>query len=179
MIKGNISHHGGERIYPADPARRASIDRWLDWLLATVIPHDIPVFWGTVRTPPEKQDKPAIAAALEKLSAAFGVLEAQLAGQPFLTGGRYVLADLILGIYAHRYLANPFTQRPDQPGLTAWYERMRALPVYKKHVDLDGFPVVSSDKVSDAALQEAAYLIEQMLAGRDDVRKAFDNLFKK
>lgn len=128
--------YGGERIYPADPALRASIDRWLDWLLGMLIPHDIPVFWGTVRTPLEKQDKAAIAEALKKLSSAFDVLDAQLAGKLFLTGNQYVLADLILGIYAHRYIANPFTQRPDQPNVKAWYERMRALPVYKKHVDL-------------------------------------------
>jgi hypothetical protein len=45
-------------------------------------------------------------------------------------------------------------------------------PFYKKHIDLQGFPLLSSEKVSDAALQEAAYLIDQMLAGRDDVRRA-------
>jgi alpha-glucosidase len=45
-------------------------------------------------------------------------------------------------------------------------------PFYKKHVDLAGFPLLSSEKVSDAALHEAAYLISQMLAGRDDVRQA-------
>jgi alpha-glucosidase len=45
-------------------------------------------------------------------------------------------------------------------------------PFYKKHIDLRGFPLLSSEKVSDEALQEAAYLIEQMLAGRDDVRGA-------
>lgn len=43
---------------------------------------------------------------------------------------------------------------------------------YEKHVDLQGFPLLSSGKVSDAALLEAAYLIEQMLGGRDDVRQA-------
>jgi hypothetical protein len=45
-------------------------------------------------------------------------------------------------------------------------------PFYKKHIDLKGFPVLSSEKVSDEALREEAYLIEQMLAGRDDIRKA-------
>jgi len=33
----------------------------------------------------------------------------------------------------------------------------------KKHVDLQGFPLLSSEKVSDAALQEAAYLITPRL----------------
>src|SRR3954469_17727771 len=45
-------------------------------------------------------------------------------------------------------------------------------PFYGKHIDLDGFPVLASAKVSDAGVIEAAYLIEKMLAGRDDVRKA-------
>jgi len=127
--------YGGEAIYPADPAARAGIDRWLDWLLSTVIPLDVPVFWGTIRTPPEKQDKAAIAEAAKKLGAAFGILDAQLSGKKFLGGERYMLSDLILGIFAHRYLANPHIERPDQPNLKAWYERMRVLPVYKKHVD--------------------------------------------
>src|SRR4051812_21002331 len=45
-------------------------------------------------------------------------------------------------------------------------------PFYARHLDLDGFPVLSSAKVSDAGLVEAAYLINRMLAGRDDVRRA-------
>ena len=45
-------------------------------------------------------------------------------------------------------------------------------PFYKKYVSVQGFPVVGSAKVSDAAMREAAYLINQMLINRDDVRKA-------
>ncbi len=42
-------------------------------------------------------------------------------------------------------------------------------PFYKKCVLVDGLPVVSSEKVSDYALKEAAYLIGRMLEGRKDV----------
>ncbi|MBC8352175.1 MAG: hypothetical protein H8E66_09300 [Planctomycetes bacterium] len=45
-------------------------------------------------------------------------------------------------------------------------------PFYEKHLSASGFPVLSSAKVSDAALQEAAYLIDQMLQGREDIRLA-------
>src|SRR5438552_13756141 len=44
-------------------------------------------------------------------------------------------------------------------------------PFYQKHVDLDGLPILSSAKVSDAGLLEAAYLIKHMLAERPDVLK--------
>jgi hypothetical protein len=43
---------------------------------------------------------------------------------------------------------------------------------YEKHVDAHGYPVVSSGKVNDYALKEAAYLVDLMLANRPDVRKA-------
>lgn len=43
---------------------------------------------------------------------------------------------------------------------------------YRKHVSASGYPVVSSAKVSDYALKEAAYLIDMMLVKRPDVRKA-------
>ena len=45
-------------------------------------------------------------------------------------------------------------------------------PFYKKHVSASGFPVVSSEKVNDFALLEAAYLIDMMLRHRPDVRDA-------
>lgn len=44
-------------------------------------------------------------------------------------------------------------------------------PFYKKHVSAGGFPIVSGEKVSDFALLEARYLIDNMLDGREDIRK--------
>jgi photosystem II stability/assembly factor-like uncharacterized protein len=43
---------------------------------------------------------------------------------------------------------------------------------YKKHLDLGGLPILSSEKVSDKAIEEAAYLIRQMLSNRDDILQA-------
>jgi len=45
-------------------------------------------------------------------------------------------------------------------------------PFYKKYVSARGFPVIGSEKVSDYALLEAAYLINHMLLDRPDVRDA-------
>ena len=42
-------------------------------------------------------------------------------------------------------------------------------PFYKKCIELDGLPIVSSEKASDYALKEAAYLVGRMLEGRRDV----------
>ncbi|MEZ5302708.1 MAG: hypothetical protein R3F11_19035 [Verrucomicrobiales bacterium] len=48
-------------------------------------------------------------------------------------------------------------------------EKFGLKPFYKKHLMAGEMPIVASDKVADAALREAAYLIRQMLEGRDDV----------
>ncbi len=37
-------------------------------------------------------------------------------------------------------------------------------PFYQKHLSLDGFPILGSAKVDDAALREAAWIVRQMLA---------------
>jgi len=47
--------------------------------------------------------------------------------------------------------------------------RRKLDPFYKKHVTADGLLIVSSAKVSDYALKEAAYLVQKMLATRPDV----------
>ena len=43
---------------------------------------------------------------------------------------------------------------------------------YKKHLDYKGFSILSSAKVSDEALLEARYLIDQLLCDREDILKA-------
>ncbi len=46
-------------------------------------------------------------------------------------------------------------------------------PFYRKAVSLAGdFPVVGSEKVSDAALLEAAHIVNSMLDGREDILRA-------
>lgn len=42
---------------------------------------------------------------------------------------------------------------------------------YKKYIDANGIPVVSSEKVSDEALMRSRRVIMQMLSKRDDIRK--------
>ena len=45
-------------------------------------------------------------------------------------------------------------------------------PFYKKYTLVGALPIVSSDKPSDFALLEAAYVIRNMLDGRDDILQA-------
>jgi hypothetical protein len=61
---------------------------------------------------------------------------------------------------------------PETYPVTTPPESLKLDPFYEKYVDANGYPIVSSGKVNDYALKEAAYLIDMMLAQRPDVRKA-------
>lgn len=70
----------------------------------------------------------------------------------------------------------PDKAAPREQGVTEVPKELRDSlkldPFYQKYFDAKGIPVLSSAKVSDKALVEAAYLINEMLAGRDDIRQA-------
>ena len=51
-------------------------------------------------------------------------------------------------------------------------DRLELSDFYKKFVSAGGIPIVSSEQVSDYALLEAAYLLDCMLVGREDIREA-------
>ncbi len=126
---------GGEAIYPKEPKARAGVDRWLDWQLAHLAAVEVPVFWSTIRTPVEKQDKALIAENVKKLAAVFQIVEDRLADRPYLEGDSATLADLVLGIFSFRYLKNSFIERPATPRMEAWTEKLRVRPSYQKWVD--------------------------------------------
>jgi hypothetical protein len=63
-------------------------------------------------------------------------------------------------------------ERRPGPVPGAMRETFDLAPFYVRAIDADGLPVVGSAKVSDAALREAAFLIDRMLRGRDDIRRA-------
>jgi glutathione S-transferase len=128
--------YGGEALYPPDPAARANVDRWLDWQLTTVIPLDVPVFWGTIRTPPEKRDQAAIAANAQKLSGVWKILDDQLVARAYAASNQLSLADIALGPLAYRFYANPFISPAPLAHVAAWLDRLRQRPPFKKYVEV-------------------------------------------
>ena len=96
-------------------------------------------------------------------SLASGLLAAAVATSSHQAGAQSVPADPppkpLVGDYA-AFAVGPLPE-------TLPYDRT----FYKKHVDAHGIPVISSDKVPDAALLVARDIVIYMLAGRPDLRK--------
>lgn len=79
---------------------------------------------------------------------------------------------LLICMIALSSCATQMTQRDMPLRVTAVPPNLKLDPFYKKYVEADGYPVVSSGRVSNYALLEAGYLVNMMLAKRPDVRKA-------
>jgi glutathione S-transferase len=90
--------HGAGRFWPADPAARAPIDGWMDWLQTALQPAFLTgVFWGWYRTPEAQRDGPAVARALERTHCCLARVEERLEGRPFMAGEALSLADIPIG----------------------------------------------------------------------------------
>jgi glutathione S-transferase len=121
------------KLWPQDPARRADADRWMDWQLGALWPALRPLFWGLVRTPPEKRDLNAIEAARLQSAELFQILDGALAGSEFAAGAEFSVGDIALGVAAQRWMALPI-ERPSLPSLEAWYFRLCQRPAFQKNV---------------------------------------------
>ena len=118
--------------YPATSRLRAHTDAWLD-LQQTLLTGPLNrVFIGLVRTPSEKRDPAAIAAAALETGRVWTIVEAGLAGCDFLGGAQPSIADVAFGPSLHRWFMLPI-DRPELPMLRAWYHRLLTRPAYAKH----------------------------------------------
>ncbi len=128
----------GNTLYPVDPAARASADRWMDWQLSTLSPAERNLFWGMVRTPPDKRDVSAITAAAKAAGECWAMLDAHIArnGGPFVDGAAMTIADIVLGCYARRWFGEEVRVdgMPHFPNLAAWYATIGKRPGFVRWV---------------------------------------------
>jgi glutathione S-transferase len=94
------------------------------------------VFWGLIRTPPEKRDAKAIEAGAKRSAELIGnVLEKTLETRPYVTGGAFTMGDIPVGCEVQRWMRVPI-ERPPMPAVEAWFERLRARPAFARIVDV-------------------------------------------
>jgi glutathione S-transferase len=115
-------------LYPADPQARASADRWMDWQLSTLSPAERNLFWGLVRTAPDKRDMGAVTAAMKAAATCWAMVDSHIArhGGPYLDGAQMTIADVVLGCYARRWFGDEVRVdgMPPFPELASWYAKV-------------------------------------------------------
>ncbi|MDH3474223.1 MAG: glutathione S-transferase family protein [Rhodospirillales bacterium] len=125
--------YGAGRLSPATPEGRAEADRWMCWEQSTLTPAVWPVYFSMVRMPEKKRDPEVLARDIEAAVETLEILDRHLAGRAHVAGAEFSLGDIPAGIWTHRWFALPI-ERPAQPNLEAWYERLKERAAYRKHV---------------------------------------------
>ncbi|HUB47476.1 MAG TPA: glutathione S-transferase [Acetobacteraceae bacterium] len=127
------AHAPQSSLWPQDPQARANVDRWMDAQQTQLNRPMGVVFWGLVRTPPDKRDPAAIAQGVADAAKAYGLIEPELAKHAYIAGPAFTLADIPWGVHAHRWFNMDF-DRPPLPHVRAWYDRLCERPAYRQHI---------------------------------------------
>jgi len=120
-------------LEPADLRMRANASKWMDWQLAVLGPAITPVFWGLIRTAPEKRDHAVIEEGKKKTTAAMQMMDEQLGKTAYLAGDAFSYGDIPVGIMAYRY-RQLVPERPALANFERWYAAIAARPAFKAQV---------------------------------------------
>ncbi len=122
----------GTAFVPTDPWERAKVLQWMFFEQYSHEPHiAVARFWLHVLGAPPSEE-----ALLEKQRLGYLALDALdggLAGQEFLVGNRYSIADIALYAYTHVAKDGGF-DLARYPAISGWLERVAAQP---DHVTID------------------------------------------
>jgi len=124
---------GNIKLEPSDLRTRANAQRWMDWQLSVANAAIFPVFWGLIRTPPEKRDPKSIEDGKAKCFAAAKIMDEQLAKTRFMAGDEFSYGDIPVGPFIYRYF-RLVPDHPPLPNVERWYGEISARPAFKKNV---------------------------------------------
>jgi glutathione S-transferase len=134
IVRYLAAKHSAGQLWPTDLRRRADAERWMDWTFTFQKEFQRPIFWPLVRNPPEKRDLNAIEAARQTCIGLLATPEATLSTREYLAGESFTMADIPLACHVQLWMRLPL-ERPPQPNLEAWFDRLGARPAFKRIVD--------------------------------------------
>lgn len=132
ILRYLAARYGGPAFWPAEAAARAVGDKWMDWVFSYADAQR-DAFINLVRRPPAERDL----AAMDRSARASGKMmqrvEAALGESEWLSGARFGLGDIPMGVYAHTYFTLDI-ERQRLPRVEGWYQRLITRPGYAANV---------------------------------------------
>ena len=111
----------------ATAPERSMVERWMDWLLASLNTPYVAVFKDAKKAPQERAAD--FAAQHADLLAQLKILDDHIAGREWFALDRFTIADIALGPIVKRCLEFPI-ERPAYPGLERWQAAIDARPAF-------------------------------------------------
>lgn len=133
IVRYLCAKHSAGTLWPTDLRTRADAERWMDWAFSFQGAMRN-VFWGLIRTPPEKRDTKAIEDGCKKSAELAGMLDKVLSDRPYVAGAVFTMGDIPIGCEVQRWMRVAI-ERPSFPHLQAWFERLGQRPSFRQHVD--------------------------------------------
>lgn len=133
IVRYLAATYGADTLCPASVQVRADADRWMDWATSTMNPVMTPLFWGLIRTLPEKRDDAALDKLRLQMEDVMQILDNQLAARPYLAGDTFTMGDIPAGCFAQRWLALPMAHG-DHPHVAGWIDRLAQRHGFVAHV---------------------------------------------
>jgi glutathione S-transferase len=133
IVRYLAAKHANRTLEPADLRTRALAHKWMDWQLSVMGPAITPVFWGLIRTPPEKRDANAIAAGKVRTIEAAQLLDGQLGKTSYVAGDAFSYGDIPVGVMTYRYV-QLIPERPPTPHLDRWYAAISSREAFKDQI---------------------------------------------
>ena len=119
-------------LLPTAPAARAIVEQWMDWQATDLTSAARYAFMGLVRENRAYRDPNAIQASVASWNRHMAILEDQLqCTEAYATGDSFTLADIVLGLSAHRWFLTPVA-RPSLPAVESYYARLTQRPGFRK-----------------------------------------------
>ena len=122
-----------EPLFGDDLETFASASRWMDWEGNMFLPHQHTLVMHLVRLPPEERDPAQVEGARQALLRPLKIIDSQLAKTLFISGERFTMGDIPIGIRVHRWFLFDL-ETPDFPNLSRWYEVIRQRPGFLQHI---------------------------------------------
>ena len=124
-------------LLPDDPRQRALVEQWMDWQATELNTSWRYAFLALVRRHPDYTQARDIAESLVSWHRHIRMLDDHFArGGQFVTGEFFTLADVVLGLSIHRWVASPI-DRPPMDAVLGYYQRLSVRPAFRAHVDPD------------------------------------------
>ena len=133
IVRYLAAKHKAAALEPADLRVRANAHKWMDWQLSVLGPAIHGLFWGLVRTPPEKRDHADIEDSKQRTIRAAGMLDAQLAKTKYVASDAFSYGDIPAGIQIYRFVSLA-KDRPKMANLDRWFAAISARPAFKEHI---------------------------------------------
>ena len=134
IVRYLAAKYGKGTMWAEDPAERAQSDKWMDWCATVYWPPMREVFWGLIRTPPEKRNPELIETSRKKAGEVLKILDAALSGSDYIAGKQLTIGDIPLGTISWRWFGIADLERVPLPNVEAWFERLSQREAFKKSV---------------------------------------------